>query len=460
MCGMPASELLPLARWKALCLLSLAPLAALLTAAVVLRHVTTDTLDAQEAVDTVAATVGLLFAYLLLGRYLESDRISDLLLCLWLLLLGLSSAAFAVIPHALGEPGWPRAAAVSAVLTSAVFVGATWLAPVSWPARSGAAPVFLCASVALVLAVSTAVGGTAGEAASSYARSGVHVLGSQRILQLLAALLLAAGAAGAVRHAASDVLMSWLGAAAVLAVAARVDAGISARTGDAWSTASTGLRVGFYAVLMVAAAVEIRSYWRRVAEVAVLEERRRVARDLHDGLAQELAFAATQARALADRSEHPTRARLIAAATERALDESRRAIAALTRPLDEPLEISVAQCAEEVCDRFEKQLLLDVESGLTAPADTREALLRVLREAVANAARHSGADEVRVRLRQIGGLELRVEDDGRGFDVNDLGHLSGRFGMISMRERVEALGGTFTVVSRLRGGTAIEVTLP
>jgi signal transduction histidine kinase len=53
-----------------------------------------------------------------------------------------------------------------------------------------------------------------------------------------------------------------------------------------------------------------------------------------------------------------------------------------------------------------------------------------------------------------------VEDNGRGFDVEDIGHLSGRFGMVSMRERVQALGGTFTVVSRLPGGTAIEVTLP
>jgi signal transduction histidine kinase len=177
-------------------------------------------------------------------------------------------------------------------------------------------------------------------------------------------------------------------------------------------------------------------------------------------MAQELAFAATQARALAERSEHPSRAILIAAATERALDESRRAIAALTRPLDEPLEVSLAQCAEEVCDRFDTRLVLDVQNGLQATAETREALLRVVREAVSNAARHSGAEEIRVRLRRDAALQLRVEDDGRGFDVDTIGQLSGRFGMVSMQERVQALGGTFTVVSRLLGGTSIEVTLP
>jgi signal transduction histidine kinase len=213
-------------------------------------------------------------------------------------------------------------------------------------------------------------------------------------------------------------------------------------------------------VLVAAAGAEIGGYWRRIAEVAVLEERRRMARDLHDGLAQELAFAATQARVLADTSEHPTRARLVAAAAERALDESRRAIAALTRPLDEPLEVTVAQAAEEVCGRFGIPLALDVQPGLVASPATREALLRILREAVSNAARHSAASEVRVRLRGGDGLSLRVEDDGRGFDTDDLSHLSGRFGLVSMRERAEAAGGTFALVSRVEGGTSVEVTLP
>jgi signal transduction histidine kinase len=255
-------------------------------------------------------------------------------------------------------------------------------------------------------------------------------------------------------------VLLWLTGSLVLGVGSRINFAVSSSVGDSWSSAGTVLRLAVYVALGAAAAVEIGSYWRRVADVAALEERRRMARDLHDGLAQELAFAATQARALADRSEHPTRANLIAAATERALDESRRAIAALTRPLDEPLEVTVAQCAEDVCGRFDAGLVLDLEPGVHAPPDTREALLRIVREAVSNAARHSAAGEVRGRLRQTDGVSLRVEDDGRGFDVTDLGHLSGRFGLVSMRERAEALGGTFAIVSRLEGGTAIEVNLP
>jgi signal transduction histidine kinase len=178
-------------------------------------------------------------------------------------------------------------------------------------------------------------------------------------------------------------------------------------------------------------------------------------------MAQELAFVATQARALADRSEHPRRAQLVAAGAERALDESRRAIAALTRPLDEPLAVSLAQCAEEVCHRFETRLVLDVDDRVQPGASSREALLRIAREAVTNAARHSGASSVRVVLSQDARLRLRlrVEDDGTGFDPDDLGHLSGRFGLISMRERAEALGGTFAIIPRRPRGTAVEVRL-
>jgi signal transduction histidine kinase len=342
-----------------------------------------------------------------------------------------------------------------------VFVAATWVPGWRWRRSTRAAGVLLVVGAAAVLSLAAWVAPLLPrEGMGSVDTFGATPDRALTLTQLGAAMLFALAALGAARSAGHDPLLIWLTGAAVFATGSRVDFALSSTVADDWSAAGTLLRVAFYAVLVLAAGTEIGSYWRRVAQVAVLEERRRMARDLHDGLAQELAFAATQARSLADRSEHPTRARLVAAATERALDESRRAIAALTRPLDEPLEMTLAQCAEEVCDRFETALVLDVQEGVTAAPETREALLRILREAVSNAARHSAASEVRVRLRQDDRLSLRVEDDGRGFDLADLAHLSGRFGMVSMRERAEALGGSFTVVSRLQGGTAVEVTLP
>jgi signal transduction histidine kinase len=429
------------------------------TAYVVLRGVQATTNDAQIGLDAAAATIGTLLAYLLLGRFWESGLLRDLMLCGFLLLLGCSNAAFAVLPHSFGHDGNPGASAVAGVLAGVAFIGATWLPAWRWHRRPGYGVVLLLVGVALAIAVSATVA-VASEGFGSPDSFGGRPDFGLTVAQMVAAGLFAIGALGSGRRAREDGLLGWLTVAGLIAAASRTDFAVSDDVGDTWSTAGTFLRVAFYAVLLVATGMEIRGYWRQVAGMAVLEERRRLARELHDGLAQELAFTATQARALAEVSEHPTRAKLITAAAERALDESRRAIAALTRPLDEPFELSVAQCAEEVCDRFDAQLVLDVQPGVHADPETKEALLRVLREAVSNAARHSGADEVRVRVRRADGLELRVEDDGRGFDVDDIGHLSGRFGMVSMRERVQALGGTFTVVSRLRGGTAIEVTLP
>jgi signal transduction histidine kinase len=429
------------------------------TAYAVLGQARATTDDAQIGLDAAAATIGTLLAYLLLGRFWESGRLRDLMLCGFLLLLGCSNAAFAALPHAFGRAGNPGASAVAGVLAGVAFIGATWLPAWRWERRPGTAVALLVGGVALAIGLSATVA-VASEGMGSPDTFGATPDFGLTVAQIAAAALFAIGALGSGRRAGEDGLLGWLTVAGLIAAASRTDFAISHDVGDTWSTAGTLLRVAFYAVLLVATGVEIRGYWRQVAGMAVLEERRRLARELHDGLAQELAFTATQARALAEVSEHPTRAKLITAAAERALDESRRAIAALTRPLDEPFELSVAQCAEEVCDRFDAQLVLDVQPGVHADPETKEALLRVLREAVSNAARHSGADEVRVRVRRTDGLELRVEDDGRGFDVDDIGHLSGRFGMVSMRERVQALGGTFTVVSRLRGGTAIEVTLP
>jgi signal transduction histidine kinase len=419
--------------------------AVLVTAAAVGHDSTTGSDVAQATLDSAAATTGVLLSYVLLGRFWETRRVRDLCLCGFLLLLGLSNALFAVLPRALGHAGTPRSSAVAGVLAGAAFLAATRLP--AWTVRwsTGSAVVATCAVV--VAGLGTAVVATVPPGSGWL--TGVQLLGGALFL---------AGAVSAVRS--DDPLFLWLAPAGVLGAGFRLDYAISSSRGDAWAVAGLVLRSAFYLLLLIASAVEIRSYWQRVAQVAVLEERRRIARDLHDGLAQELAFASTQSRALAERSEHPKRAQLIAAATERALDESRRAIAALTRPLDESLAASVAQCAEEVCGRFDTGLVLDLDDDVAAASDTREALLRILREAVANSARHSGAAQVRVRLRRGAQLELRVEDDGRGFDVDDIEHLSGRFGLISMRERAHALGGTFTVVSRLQGGTAIEVTLP
>jgi signal transduction histidine kinase len=200
---------------------------------------------------------------------------------------------------------------------------------------------------------------------------------------------------------------------------------------------------------MLAGAVhEIRMYWQTAAERAVLEERRRLAREYHDGVAQELAFIAARAR-----SSDPH----LADAAQRALDESRSAIAALTRPLDEPLARLVAQAAEEVALRSGGRVVLELDPAADARGEAREAIVRVAREAVVNAFRHAGADTVRVRLSAGRTTELVVADDGNGFDPAGV---STGFGLTSMRERVAAVGGSLRIRTAPGRGTRIEVVLP
>src|SRR5207248_2995698 len=109
----------------------------------------------------------------------------------------------------------------------------------------------------------------------------------------------------------------------------------------------------------------------------------------------------------------------IQASADRALDESRRAIAALTRPLDEPLHVVLTQAVEEVAARSGRPAKLEfhVDDQLELDRDLRDAVLRVTCEAVSNATRHGRASRVRVDLDQN---ELRVSDDGIGFDSDEV----------------------------------------
>src|SRR2546422_6795997 len=118
---------------------------------------------------------------------------------------------------------------------------------------------------------------------------------------------------------------------------------------------------------------------RARASAALAAERRRIARDLHDGLGQELAFIAMQCRRLAERSPEGTLAQVTEAA-ERALAECRRAVAALTEPAEEPLHEVISATAERLATRAGAWASFDLDPSVQVPAATRENLLRILGE--------------------------------------------------------------------------------
>ncbi|HEU5034194.1 MAG TPA: sensor histidine kinase [Mycobacteriales bacterium] len=422
-------------------------------------------------VETAVACAAMLLAALFLGRWQQRGLLLDLGTSFALTVLAVAKLAFTVVPLAHGGtvPTQILVAALLCGAAAAVLLALAALAPdrqTRW--RSSAELILFVIGVggavmAVAALASSRVGafpGLSGPPTTDAAGDGA--ISAVTLVQAAAALAFGIASVGYARRArmSGDPFYGWMAICAALWALARVNYAWTPASLAADLTIGDWLRMAGYGVAILAASYEFTGYWRRLAQVAVLEERRRLARELHDGLAQELAFVATQARMLSRRSGDPE-AEVLAHAAERALDESRRGIGALTRPLDEPLDVSLAQQAEELSSRLGVRVLLDLEPVGQVPADTREALLRIAREAITNAGRHAHARRIKVQLSNHVGVTLRVSDDGRGFLVDDpRATANGRYGLTGMRERAEALGGSMRLESRPYAGTKVEVWVP
>jgi two-component system sensor histidine kinase DegS len=205
--------------------------------------------------------------------------------------------------------------------------------------------------------------------------------------------------------------------------------------------------------------------------VAREDERRRLARDLHDGPAQTLAaalFGVDLAVSALDRAPATARDELLAARAlvRDALDDVRALMAGLRPHLLEQRGLVVALNALAAMPPLWGTEVSVETRGISAeerlPAEVEIALLRIAQEAVSNARRHGAASHVRVSLAVSRGVaELLVVDDGRGFlyEPEFLWASRGE-GLPGMRERAELLGGTLRVESAPAAGTRIAVTLP
>jgi signal transduction histidine kinase len=201
---------------------------------------------------------------------------------------------------------------------------------------------------------------------------------------------------------------------------------------------------------------EIWSYWNALSDAAVLEERRRMARDLHDGVAQELAYISRHLDLL-DGEADAGAVRQLKLAAQRAQLESRRAISALASSGSQPLEVALTDAAAEIAERHRIELELELVHGVRLSATRSEALVRIACEAITNAAQHSGAQRVTLRLERDGSLiKLRVSDKGCGFDTAVQG---GGFGLVAMRERARSVGAELRICSAVGRGSEVEVAV-
>ncbi|PKH44330.1 Histidine kinase-, DNA gyrase B-, and HSP90-like ATPase [Nocardioides alpinus] len=198
------------------------------------------------------------------------------------------------------------------------------------------------------------------------------------------------------------------------------------------------------------------------------EERRRLRRDLHDGLGPSLATLAMRLESATDliRDDPERAADLVARLSDQAREdivEVRRLVEGLRPPALDQLGLVSAlrhRAAEHASGSGSLGVPWSVEADddlESLPAAVEVAAYRIVVEAVTNVQRHSGADSCRVRLaRADGELLVEVADDGRGLAVDRRAGV----GLSSMRERAEELGGTFDVGAGADGGTVVRARLP
>jgi signal transduction histidine kinase len=424
-------------------------------------------------VATAAAFVTLLVALLAAGRFHRTLERRDLMVSGAMGVIGLALVLFSLIPTATSTSTQAFAqwgGVLGRIVCGALLLGAAWM-----PARSVRQPgperwrmLFGCLCVVGLTAVLAALLGPelphlAAPAlvvgASPPAFSGNATTDT---VQAVSFVLFAAAAVGFARPwfhrtdrftamliaGTSLLALSWLNYLLVTAIYS--DQGYN---GDV-------LRLFAYLVFALGAASEISVSQRELVDLAAAGERGRIARDLHDGLGQDLVYVLQLARRLHRLSPSEDTAELIDA-SEHALDETRITLSTFRAPVGESLRDALERVAGERGQRLGLDVRVKVPPGSVAVTPpVRETLLRALAECLNNAARHGNARHATVELFVGELLRLRVADDGEGFDPLYTAEKEGSYGLLGMRERAADVGGRLYVDSTPGGGTVIDLVVP
>jgi signal transduction histidine kinase len=435
--------------------------------------------------------------------------------------VGLTAAALAVAMAALADPDWlfvENAAirAASETLVGLAAFAACWIALLRAERTRSSSDlalavaigiVFVTSTLLTVLTVTAAVGSTAsaswlpvpgrlGAAALMVAagRSGgplVRLPGRPVLVLLIAAIasLLAgfgallgvlwgvanvplwiqlgaitvylAGALALTQRArrTGDRVVGWYAAAAAGLAGSRLTFMLLPPPGSHWLSPGDLVRLAVGALLLMAVRAELTARRGRAFDEAITEERGRMAREIHDGMAQELAFIVSQSQRLIARSPDSRALEPLAAAGRAALADARRAIFNLKQPSARSLSTAIVEQSFLIATRAGLALDVEVEGEAVVGPEIEHAILRIVKEAVSNAARHAGANAVSIRIAsEDDRVVVRITDDGDGFDLPALNPRRG-FGLRSMTHRAESLGGSLQLQSEPGSGTTIEVAI-
>ena len=196
----------------------------------------------------------------------------------------------------------------------------------------------------------------------------------------------------------------------------------------------------------------------------MMDERERIAKELHDGVIQSLFAVGMSLQGLASASPDPETARRLESAVEdvdHAIRDLRNYIFGL-RPgvlADRQLDQALQQLGEEFADRTGVVTVVEINEQVASELASRGAdIVQIVREALSNVGRHAAAATCRVRLQRDreGRVILEIDDDGKGFDPTAPGE---GMGLSNLRERAASLGGTLVIESSPSQGTTVQITL-
>ena len=414
--------------------------------------------EARLSFDTAVAVVATIVAVLASIRFVVEGRVLDLLVGAGFWSIALGTAAFGLVPLLGGGTLDPEAAWS---LLGSRILGAALIAAAPFTNRrlGERRRALLCTGVgvaAVLAAVALVLGAPPWSAVEPTGLAPVEGASVVTAGALLAALWLVALVGFALRYRTyGRDFDSWMCLAATLALFGDFHLILNPVVSSEVVLQGDFLRFIAYGILLV-------GVWRAIANAefgrAVADERARVARDIHDGLAQYLFAITTQVSMLETGAPLDQVLPRLKRASIAAQQEARFAVLALssaggTAPFDSALRRYVDVLTADGALEVE----LDVDSQVRLAPDEQIEVFRIVQEGLGNARRHAGAHRVEVSIAQRNGRRIvAVHDDGSGFDVESSGEGQG---LENMKLRAAAIDGEMSLRSVPGRGTAIEVVL-
>ena len=411
--------------------------------------------DARLAFDTAVAVVATFVCVLTSVRFLVEGRTLDLLLAAGFWSIALGTAAFGLVP-VFGGGTLSPAAAWQLVGARLLGAGLIAIAPYVDGRMAARRRSLVSVGVGVAVLLGVAAGAMRVPAPSPFDADSLEGSYVRMAALLLTTLWLIAlvGFALRYRRYGRD-LDSWMCLAATLAVFADLHLVLTPVVSSDLVLHGDFLRVIAYGVLLV-------GVWRAISEAefgrAVADERARVAREIHDGLAQYLFAISTQVNMLetgAPLEEVLPRLKRAAASAQQ---EARFAVLALSSAGGSArFDSALRRYVEVLTADGALDVELDVDPQVRLAPDEQIEVFRIVQEGLGNARRHAGASHVEVSITQRAGRRVvTVSDDGVGFDETAV--VPGQ-GVANMRLRAHAIDGALTLRSDPGRGTAIEVVL-